>query len=693
MPRIFISHSRAPYEQLDAVAAALREVDRGSPFLDADLQLGLAVGEHWERSLYRELRRADVVVALVNEAQIASQWCFAELVLARSRGKPILPIALDAACRHPLLADLQHLSLRDLAHEHGRAQLVQAITRVCGRAHPQGLLYDPGRPLFPGLSHYAIEDAAVYFGREEEVRAILESIASPIRAGERNLLSIIGPSGSGKSSLLRAGVLARLRRNSEHWQVIPALVPGDRPLAALAHALRGALNVQTAPADLEARLRGGGARALREIVDEARDPAAADPAPQLVLGVDQLEELFTLSPHDERTAFLEILRDASTQPAPLFTLCTMRSEYVDQALREVPWLCQRAHFLACLEPLRLPIVIAGPAALAQFELEPGLVERMVADTQGGDALPLLNYTLNRLHQLHEAADAQRPLGHHDYEALGGVLGALEKRADDVLRRLEEEGLGGAVEPVLLRLAAIDKTGRAVRRRLRLASLNAQERRIVRAFTEARLLTSSGADDGATVEAAHEALLRQWSPLRRAIERSAELISTFARLEQLAEHWDASGGHASYLQTGPALPRALALAQGHRLSDLVSSYLQASAAHARPSLARRMAAAVLDLPVALVVTTWVALLAPTTLGAAIFRDSWLFVAALFVVFIAVRAIGFGLGRSPGMRLMGLVLTDEHGRRPAWGRAALRAVLQPLPNCDQICGTMLVTQRMI
>ena len=170
--------------------------------------------------------------------------------------------------------------------------------------------------------------------------------------------------------------------------------------------------------------------------------------------------------------------------------------------------------LGALERSRIPEVIEGPADRAGIRFEPCLVGRMVEDTRGGDALPLLAYTLQQLYE--RAADGGSPGGRtitsDDYGAIGGVEGALRTRADAVASRFDLD----VVLATLVRLSTLDAADQPARRRVRRAALDESENEVAQAFVEARLLKSEGGDDDATVEVVHEALFRVWPPLRDAI---------------------------------------------------------------------------------------------------------------------------------------------------------------------------------
>jgi WD40 repeat protein len=201
-----------------------------------------------------------------------------------------------------------------------------------------------------------------------------------------------------------------------------------------------------------------------------------------------------------------------------------------------------------VEPLsraRLPEVIQRPAQRAGLDFAVGLVERIVEDTTGGDALPLLACTLQ---QLYERVGPEGTVTFEDYESLGGVVGCLHRQADRITGELGRRGNRSLVLPTLLRLASIDRAGEPTRRRVPRDTLTPDENTVVQAFVDARLLTSKGA----TVEVAHEALLRQWTPLRQAIDDSYQGLRMRSEVERLAADWERSGHDESYLLRGGRL---------------------------------------------------------------------------------------------------------------------------------------------
>jgi WD40 repeat protein len=545
MTSLFLSYGGADRATARELGARLRSVGFASVFLDRSVEDGILPGRQWERELYRGLRRSDAVVLLVSEASRASRWCFAEVALARSLGRPVFPIRLPGtSAPHDLAGDVQDI---DVAEGDGAFDRLVAGLRGAGLDPDDAFGWDPVRSPYPGLGAFGSADAAVFFGRDAEIGDLIDLLQPTLARGPGRAVGIVGPSGSGKSSLLHAGLLPRLSRRPRRWLVVPPVVAGADPLRRLAASLAEALTAQgdLAPVDdIEARLADDAA-----LLPHVRRLSEASRAENVLIVVDQAEELTRIG-RREQEAFLRLLDDALDGDTLLWVVATLRSEFLSTAPDRVG-LTEFIDDTLVIEPLsrsRLPEVIVRPARRAGLEFEPGLVERMVEDTTGGDALPLLAYTLHEL-----ASRATGMISAADYEGLGGVVGALRRRANGLQADLARRGHGSLVVPTLLRLATVDEEGRPAGRRVPLDSLTGEERSVVEGFVDARLLKTVADDTAAaTVEVAHEALLRQWTPLQEAIERSRDSLRMRAELGREAADWRAGGRDASYLLRGARL---------------------------------------------------------------------------------------------------------------------------------------------
>ena len=498
-----------------------------------------------------QLRRTDGVIFLASADSVASKWCFAELTLARSLGRPVFPLRLDTAAWLDLLQDVQWVDLT--ANESAFSRLGDGLHRAGLRAG-DSFAWDPARSPFPGLEPFDWQDAAVFFGREQEVGRLIQLLTSTLLRGPGRFVAIAGPSGSGKSSLLRAGLLPRLERLADRWVVAPPMLPGRQPLQSLARSLQaafGAVGHERTRTGLLDRL-GQGSASLIELGYELGE-ATGGAGRSVLLVVDQAEELVTRSGPRAQEQFLALLRGALCGDSPLWAIATLRAEFLSSA-PDRAGLAEAIDDTLLIEPLsraRLPEIIQRPGQRAGLEFAPGLVQRMVEDTTGGDALPLLAWTLQQLY--HEAGPGQvRMVTAKAYEALGGVVGSLRRQADLLTDELHRRGYSGVVLPTLLKLVTVDEAGEPTRRRVERRRLLTAENAIVQAFVDARLLTSNRAGEEGTVEVAHEALLRQWPPLRQAILDAQEGLRIRSQVERLAGDWERGGHDESYLLRGTRL---------------------------------------------------------------------------------------------------------------------------------------------
>ncbi|MGR6963430.1 nSTAND1 domain-containing NTPase [Geodermatophilus sp. URMC 61] len=606
MPALFISHSNQDRVATERVSSWLQRAGFTTVFVDFDPEDGIPAGRNWERELYARLRRTEAVVFLASNAAIASRWCFAELSLARSLGHPVFPLGLEPGVRLPLLADVQWIDLTDsdLASDGdgdgsgrppGLRKLLAGL-RAAGLDPADAFSWDPTRSPYPGLAPFDPEDAAVFFARERETERLLELLHPTLQHGAGRFVAVVGPSGSGKSSLLRAGLLPRLARSPTHWILVPPLRPGSRPTHHLASSLAEAFTERGHPrstAEVEGVLsRGpeGLVRLARELADLA-GKGTGQPASLVV--IDQAEELITVTGTREQQSFLRLLDGALGEDTPLWVVASVRSEFLATA-PERAGLAEVIDDPLVVEPLgrgRLAEVIARPAQRAGLDLQAGLVERMVEDTAGGDALPLLAYTLRELSE-RSGPDGRMSLA--EYDAVGGVVGALQRHADRVADELSRRGLGPHVVPTLLKLVTVSPEGETTRRRVSCRALVDEERAVVDAFVDARLLVSHDETSGppgdraagdAMVEVAHEALLRQWHPLRDAVEADRFSLELRSELERHAADWKHGDRDESYLLRGGRLAAIGQWADEHvgELGPIESQYLQASRALAAREL--------------------------------------------------------------------------------------------------------------
>jgi hypothetical protein len=541
MGTIFVSHSSDDEEAAAGFAKRLRAHGYESLFLDFDPVAGIPAGRQWETEIYRQLRRADAVIFLATAASVGSPWCFAELAIAKSLGKPIFPVGLGVTA-HPLLSAYQWVdAMRD-----EELSFKRLWTSMKDFVDPLTAGWQGDSP-YPGLRAYSADLAGVFFGRTAETVELCDRLrAMTLGAGSIRALAIVGASGSGKSSLVRAGVVPRLVRSRE-WVAVAPFEPrehGATPLEAMCRKLARSLHGREEWHSIHERILADASQ-LRSIARDLIDQDAGV-AQQVLLVLDQAEGLLRCSPAD-REAFLGPLLAAVQDEAPVTFVMTMRSEFIPAALREpslsMLLLAQSSFLLGPLERPGMREVIVGPARMAGAEFAEDLSETILDDVKGPDALPLLAFTLERLYA---ERGPDGVISTASYEHMGRVEGALRSQADQTFAALSRRGLADHVLPTLVKFADLSETGETLRRPLARKAFSDSEKVIVDAFIEARLLKSTDEGHGPTVEITHEALLRAWDPLRNAIESAGQALRLRAELERAAREWDRQGRAPGYL---------------------------------------------------------------------------------------------------------------------------------------------------
>jgi len=374
---IFISHSSRDSASAADLKTWLSERGFRSLFLDFDPELGIPAGRNWERELYRQLRACQAVIVVCSEHSMQSDWCFVEITHARALGKYIFPLRIAPCEVRPPLTELQVIdAITDRPHTYER--LLQGL-RMAGLDDPA--IWDGSRPPYPGLMAFQEADAAVFFGRDPDIRAGLDTLNRLRRFGGTRMLLCVGASGSGKSSLVRAGVLPRLRKDPDTWLTFPPFRPLQRPIEEMAMTLANAF----AEGKLDRNWKAI-ADHLEKAVGET-DPTAAIGSllrdfrqashrreATAVITIDQFEEALVATEPAER--FIRLVRALADDPdGQAIVLGTLRSDFLS-ALQSHPVLQGMSHETLSLGPL--PVdgviqVIEGPARVAGLDLAPELL--------------------------------------------------------------------------------------------------------------------------------------------------------------------------------------------------------------------------------------------------------------------------------------------------------------------------------
>ncbi|NNE95810.1 MAG: protein kinase [Acidimicrobiales bacterium] len=403
---------------------------------------------------------------------------------------------------------------------------------------------------YRGLHAFDESDASRFFGRERLIERVLARLGH--RGPQGRFLAVVGPSGSGKSSVVRAGVVPALRTGavpgSDRW-FIATMIPGRHPFEALEEAVRSI--AIDPPADLLERLSTDGIAATVAAV-------LPDQSAQVVLVIDQLEELFSLAAPDEADRFMTAIADAvADRHSPVKVIATLRADFYDHPLRhgalgELVRL--GTEVITPMTADELERAITNPAAEVGVTFESGLVAAIVDEMAGqSTALPLMQYALTELFERRSGSTLSLEV----YRELGGVAGALARRADGTFDNLTAEDQRLARQ-TFLRLVTLNDDGADTRRRAMISELNdagrADTAPMLDAFGRHRLLTfdRDSITRGPTVEIAHEALISEWSRLRRWIDEARVDIQAERQLAAAHQEWESSGHDPDFLLAGARL---------------------------------------------------------------------------------------------------------------------------------------------
>jgi serine/threonine protein kinase len=445
---------------------------------------------------------------------------------------------------------------------------------------------------YAGLKSFQESDAHRFFGRSRDVAAAVT------RLRDTPLLGIVGPSGVGKSSFVRAGIVPALKVSGEQWSTL-VVRPGRSPMAALAYALTPMLSTTagagtgittTVSADLSQQQQ-----VVERLYAEpgylgaALRSRARSRNQHILLFVDQFEELYTqVSDVRERLAFTACLAGVCDDvTTPLRLVLSLRSDFLDNVAEAPALMAELTHGLFFLTPPNrdgLRDALIQPAEMAGYQFEaPAMIESMLDHLEHSPgALPLLQFAASQLWEMRDAG--RRLLTAESYHRIGGIAGALASHADAVVAECSA-GEQALVRAVFLRLVTSERT-RAIVPVNELYELSrdpAEVHRVVDRLVRSRLLVgqtiagaNGGTSAGGTVELVHESLIHSWPLLRRWLDETQEDAAFLEQLRNAAKQWQAKGYARDLLWRGEAMQEAKHWHSRYRgeLPELQRAYLNA-----------------------------------------------------------------------------------------------------------------------
>ena len=603
---VFLSHSVADKPAVARLAGGLRA--RGlRPWLDAEQ---VQPGVRFQEELAAGLAACRSFAVFVG-GEIVGGWVAEELdaALSRSVGDrsfrvflvllPGAPEPFDATGLHRFLSQRTWVDLRRVDD----AEMAGDLLARAVRGEPLGLVdHEVGvgdRSVCPyvGLRAFEAEEAAWFFGRDADTQRMAEKLrATPF-------LAVLGRSGVGKSSAVRAGLVpalaaGRVIGGSERW-VVRVLRPTSRPLEVLAGHVSELRPDMAASRILECLAASDVELKLLTAGRDEREP--------VLWVVDQAEELLTLCQDPgQRRAFVANLLHASQDGGPGRVVVALRSDFYPRFAQLRAFsarMAQNQHVVTALDDDQLGQVMTQPAALVGLSLEPGLVRRITDDVHAqAGALPLLQHALRELWERRRGS----LLTHDAYDEIGGVQGAVAHHADAALARLDQTGDGSVARRLMVELVRLGEGVEDTKQPVRLADLVAPAyplgrlHRVASTLADARLVTTdtttpdanstrrpqvpgrgddTGVADQTTVELAHEALIRSWPRLRSWLEESRDDLRIRRRIRDAALAWHDQGCPDDLLYRGTVL----ALAREHidsrqaEMHEVETEFLTVSAA--------------------------------------------------------------------------------------------------------------------
>jgi len=592
LDRLFISYSRQNERYAQRIVGDLKDAGLRVWF-DREKIKG---GDEWWQSIVLGISNADYFLFCLSPDSIRSKTARDELLTARQQGKTIFAVMLEDCLDELAKEDFAEIAWLPKLHIIDFTQaaaygdrLRELIQSLPGYTPPDSYFiedYDP-RDLpnpFRGLEAFLEVDAAYFFGREDVVKDLLSRLRDPQRP---RLLAVVGASGSGKSSLVRAGLIPAMRQQFPFWETL-TIKPGNHPLNDLADRLQERLGV-------EAERTRERLRATQSALDDiAAELLAGKPEEaRFVLVIDQFEEIFTLTSDDERKAILDLLVFAiQHEGGRVQVIFTMRADFFDR-LSAVPELAklvrENLDIATEMTPEQLRRSIEEPARRVGVMYEEGLVETILEDVRAQPgSLPLLQYALKALFE----RKIGRQMKREAYETLGGVKGALATRAEGIYTALDA-AQQEVLRRIFLRLIDVGEETvsrrRVVRNDLQLVGV-ADE--IVQGVldrlsdADSRMLVVSAPLDEASqtsagqvfYEVSHEALMTHWERLATWISENRDDLRRGSEILSLAKAWENSEKtEAGYLLTGGRLIAGKEWIERSDVTALQRAFVEASVA--------------------------------------------------------------------------------------------------------------------
>jgi len=579
---IFISYSSRNKQFVDSLRQDLQKAGLNI-WIDKE---GLTAGTpNWERALREAIRGSYALVLVASPDAYESRYVQGEIEVSKMYSCPIYPVwaigEIWGDCVPMDMIKMQYADMRESKYSVGLSQVVDQLHQITPQSTsteepsqtksvPDGFV--PRNP-YKGLRAFTQADQSDFFGRNALVSQLVDTLQ------DSDFLTVVGPSGSGKSSLVMAGLIPKLQAEaipgSENWIYLDPVMPGSNPIEAIAIALSDEMDSSISPIieDLEYGPRGLQLQ-LRKLSRKR--------GTKIVLFIDQFEEIFTqTSDPNLRSQFVDLITEAVASGSNCKVITTLRADFYDRPMnhRKLAELMEKhskSVLPLSLEELRQ--VIEEPAIQndVRLEFDHNLIGDLLYEVSGENgALPLLQFTLDQLFRQRNGLTLTRT----SYQQIGGLKGALAAHAETTYLELPTDLHRAMARTLFLRLIEPGSNEQeTTRRRARISELATENSDIsnilqetATIFVSARLLMTREN----SIEVSHEALIREWKRLSNWIYEAHEDIKIQQNLRINTLEWIDRGRRSDDLYRGSRLREAASWSRRNLASKEEEEFIQAS----------------------------------------------------------------------------------------------------------------------
>ncbi len=588
MALIFLSHSSKDNKIVKNYKKKIEEYGFKSVFLDFDDENGIQINEIWEERLYKELNKTNIMLCFVSKNWIDSCWCQKEYSIAKSLNKEVILLSIEKDSKKQkevfewIGKHVQQINIAE--NPDAFKEVLKQINDLTKKVFDKPYKWDENKNPYPGLKPFTEDMAAVFYGREDETDAVITEMTNPKSLATIHAFLIAGASGMGKSSLLRAGIIPKMKTFEEYnktWHILPTMRPGKDTLNKILRILINDIFTNTEESNkyyeqIKSDIKNNKKESFEKLIDRLLLKYSDK---KILLPIDQAEEFFITSNKEEKKIFFELLSWIFEHYDEFYTIWTIRSDYIEKFQTDTTLKTIRKYsdnyLLSPIKEEHITTIIKYPAYKSDIVLEETLIERIRKDVKDTKALPLLAYTLNELTKKffdNSYKHKERIVTLKDYLSLAmdgenPIYAIIETKIKEILSHPEkintslnkEQLLKKCKDLFIYHLIDIDIDGKASKKIALKNNLSPLLQKIADAFIQERLLISGSIEKEKerliTYEIAHESIIQNWTLLQSWINEEKDFFITRAQVRIALNEWKKSNKNKNALLVGILLEKA------------------------------------------------------------------------------------------------------------------------------------------